>query len=163
MTAHLEDGPPAETSAQTPGNHFLLIAKVKPGQAETIRELAAQAPEFMAQPGSPLAQVGTVHFARVALLDDETFLFESHFDGPVEAYLDDFFTVSDGGETFDLLFRYCEGWPGPHDREGFIDFWTSHRVKDLITYSYYPGVTCKEIVKAVRIRRNMEAVLEDFQ
>ncbi len=30
-------------------------------------------------------------------------------------------------------------------------------------YCYYPGVTCKEIEKAVRIRRNMESVLDDFQ
>ena len=42
-------------------------------------------------------------------------------------------------------------------------FWNSHRVKDLGVYCAYAGVTLKEMAKWVRIRRNMEAVLEDFQ
>jgi hypothetical protein len=110
-----------------------------------------------------LNQVGTVHFARAAILDGDRFLFASHFDGSGEAYLDDFYTLTQGGSLFDAVFRYCEDWPGPGDREGFMNFWNSHRVKDLGIYCSYPGVTCKEIDKSVRIRRNMEAVLEDFQ
>ena len=44
-----------------------------------------------------------------------------------------------------------------------MNFWTSHRVEDLFLYSYYPGVTCKEIERALRVKQNMEAVLQDFQ
>ncbi|WP_405676396.1 hypothetical protein OG239_41435 [Streptomyces sp. NBC_00868] len=142
---------------------FLLAAKIKPGQADALREAAAANANNIEDPNGSLAQVGTVHFWRIAILNDDTFLFASHFDGDIEPYLDDFYTVTLGGLGFDAVLRYCEGWPGPNDREGFIEFWKSHRVPDLLTYAYYPGVTCKEIEKALRIRTNMEAVLEDFQ
>jgi hypothetical protein len=99
----------------------------------------------------------------MAILDDKYLLFTSWFDGDADTYLDDFFSFPGTGPGFDRVLRHCEGWPGPNDREGFMNFWKSHRVKDLAQYSYYPGVTCKEITKALRIRQNMEAVLQDFQ
>jgi hypothetical protein len=164
MTTQVDTESRAETSGETSQTHFLLIAKVKPGHADAIRELVDKEGWRITSPDGPLAQVGTVHFARWALIDDETLLFESHFDGDARAYLDDFFTMSKGGLGFDVLLRHCEDWPGlPINREAFVDFWTGHRVEDLLTYSNYPGVTCKEIAQAVRIRRNLEAVLEDFQ
>ena len=48
-----------------------------------------------------LNQVGTVHFARAAILDGDRFLFASHFDGSGEAYLDDFYTLTQGGSLFE--------------------------------------------------------------
>ncbi|MEV5173360.1 hypothetical protein AB0L10_20250 [Streptomyces flaveolus] len=161
MTAQQEDttqggGAPSTDEA------YLLIAKIKPGQADALREALTYGATIMGNPESALSQVGTVHFARFAILDEETLLFASHFDGNAEAYLDDFYTFTQG-ESFDVVFRYCEGWPGPHDREGFMKFWKSNRVMDFIIYARFPGVTCKQIEKALRIRDNMEAVLEDFQ
>jgi hypothetical protein len=144
-------------------NGTILIAKIKPGQVDALREALAREAKNMTDPDGSLAQVGTVHFARVAILDETYFLFASHFDGDFDAYLDDFFSLTKGGSGFDAVFRYCEGWPGPNDREKFMDFWKSHKVQDLALYSYYPGVTCKEIEKALRIRHNLEAVLQDFQ
>jgi hypothetical protein len=71
--------------------------------------------------------------------------------------------LTDRAQGFDAVLRYCEDWPGPNDREGFFDFWKSHQVPEILLGSVYPGVTVKEIQKALRIRRNVEAVLEDFQ
>ncbi len=142
---------------------FLLAVKIKPGQVDALREAVAANAGNIEDPDGALAQVGTVHFVRIAILNNDTFLFASHFDGDIEAYLDDFYTVTLGGVGFDAVLRYCEDWPGPNDREGFINFWKSHRVPDLLTYAQFPGVTCKEIDKALRIRNNLEAVLEDFQ
>lgn len=144
---------------------YILIAKIKSGQVDAVRAAIAESAKTMMDPEGALAQLGTVHFARIALLDDNHILFTSWFDGDMEAYLDDFFSFDtrSGGMGFDRILRYCEGWPGPNDREGFMNFWKSHKVKDLAQYSYYPGVTCKEIEKALRIRHNLEAVLQDFQ
>ena len=90
-------------------------------------------------------------------------MFTSHFDGDAEAYLDDFFSFTKGAAGFDLVLRYVEDWPGPNDRERFFDFWKSHQVPEILLGGAYPGVTVKEIQKALRVRRNLEAVLEDFQ
>jgi hypothetical protein len=144
-------------------NGVIIIAKIKPGQVDALRAAVAENLKALTDPEGALAQVGTVHFARAAILDDNRFLFASHFDGDIDAYLDDFFSFSKGGMGFDAVLRYCEGWPGANDREGFMDFWKSHKVDELFQYSYYPGVTNKEIEKALRIRHNMEAVLQDFQ
>jgi hypothetical protein len=152
----------ADTSKPAHPSGTLLLTKIKPGQADALRATLAQAKQGLTDPSSGLAQVGTVHFARMAIIDDQYLLFASHFDGDFDDYLDDFFSFN-GGKNFDVVWRYTEDWPGPGDREKFKDFWKSHEVPDLVMYSYYPGVTCKEIEKAVRIRRNMEAVLEDFQ
>ena len=162
MTAQAEDTASAQTSAQTPGDNVLITAKIKPGQADAVRETIAKGVQHWVSGDGFLTKVGTVHFARFLLLDDETLVFEAHFDGTIEDYLDDFYNAAQA-ENFDLLFRYTEGWPGPHDRDGFMNFWLTRRAKDLATYCRYPGVTCTEIEKAVRVRHNMEAVLEDFQ
>lgn len=154
----------AKTSMPTTDG-YILIAKIKPGQVDALRAAIAESEKSMMDPQGALAQLGTVHFARMAILNDTYLLFTSWFDGDMEAYLDDFFSfdVRGAGVGFDKILRYCEDWPGPNDREGFMNFWKSHRIKDLVQYSYYPGVTCKEIEKALRIRHNMEGVLQDFQ
>lgn len=156
----------AETSTPI-SDSWLLIVKIKPGQVDALRAEVGAELEALADPNSTLSQmfsqVGTVHYARAAIIDGDRFFFASHFDGDGQAYLDDFFTLSGNGALFDLAFRYCEDWPGPGDHEGFMNFWNSHRIKDLGVYCAYAGVTIKEIEKSVRIRRNMEAVLEDFQ
>lgn len=160
----------AVQQAETPGTNestpatdgFLLIAKIKPGEVDALRAAVRTAAGRLSDNAGPLSQIGTVHFARLAIVGDYL-VFSSHFDGDMIAYLDDFFSFTRGGAGFDEVLRYCEGWPGPNDRDGFVNFWTSHRVDDLFLYSYYPGVTCKEIEKALRVKQNMEAVLQDFQ
>ncbi|MBV9230113.1 MAG: hypothetical protein JOZ18_12425 [Chloroflexi bacterium] len=151
------------TTSMPTTDGYILLAKIKPGQANALRAAIAEAAKIMMDPKGALAQLAKVHFARMATLGDDYLLFTSWFDGDMEAYLDDFFSFTSGGGGFDVVLRYCEGWPGTNDREGFMNFWKSHKVKDLAQYSYYPGVTCKEIEKALRIGHNMEAVLQDFQ
>ncbi|MEU3862702.1 hypothetical protein AB0F03_36250 [Streptomyces sp. NPDC028722] len=146
-----------------PEESFLLLTKIKPGQADALRDAIVAAAGKLADRNGALAQVGTVHSARFAIIGEDTFLFASHFDGSWESYLDDFYTFSQEAEGFDLIWRYCEDWPGPHDREGFLNFWKSHRVMDVLTYSHFPGVTCKQIEKALHVRDDVEAVLENFQ
>lgn len=166
MSTQSTETGPAGTSVPT-ADSWLLIVQIKPGQVDELLAAVGAELEELKDPDGPISQmfsqVGTVHFARVAIIDGDRFMFASHFDGDGQAYLDDFFTLTQGGLAFDAVFRYCEDWPGPGDREGFMKFWNSHRVKDLGVYCAYPGVTTKEIDKSVRIRRNMEAVLEDFQ
>jgi len=157
--------------AQTPGvqeatpttNGVTILARIKPGQVDAVRAAVTERAKTWATPDNPLSKTAKVHFLRFTILDNNTLLFASHFDGDLDDYLDDFFTMSNGGEGFDDYFRHCEGWPGIGDQQKFVNFWKSHAVENIVLYSYYPGVTCKEIEKALRIRRNLEAVLQDFQ
>ena len=163
MTSQTVEEPQVEAPSPPTWDAYLLITKIKPGKKDALLAAVADQGHKLMDPTGALNSVGTVHFARVALLDDETFLFASVFDGDWESYLDDFFSFTNAGAGFDAVFRYCEGWPGPNDHDGFINFWTTNRVRELALYSNYPGVTAKQIHKAVRIQRNLEAVLEDFQ
>jgi len=142
-------------------NGFILLAKIKSGQADALRaELKEMAKSGTF--GAALAKTDIVHFARVAIIEEKYFLFESFFDGSAEDYLDDFYSFG-SGENFDKWLRYCEGWPGPHDQKAFVDFWMSHKIDDLGSVSAYGGATVKQMHKALRIRNNFEAVLQDFE
>ena len=143
-------------------NGFILLAKIKPGQADTLRATLKALDAAGAVASAAFQRIGTLHFARFAIIEDAYLLFTSHFDGDAGDYLDDFYADS-AGENFDKWLRYCEGWPGPHDQQAFVDFWMSHQVQDLGRVSSYPGVTVKEIQQALRVRNNLQAVLEDFQ
>jgi hypothetical protein len=151
-----------ETSAPTT-NGFTLLAKIKPGQADALREAVQANAKNLGDPEGSIAQIGIVHFVRVCILPGDYFLFTSHFDGEAQAYLDDFFAFTKGAQGFDAVLRYCEDWPGPNDHEGFVEFWMSHQIPEILLGSAYPGATVKEIKKALRVRHNLEAVLEDFQ
>jgi hypothetical protein len=147
---------------------YTLVAKIKPGHLDALREVLAEAQKEADERGEalsrhPLTRLATVHFLRVALLDDNTFLFASHFDGDVDDYLDDFFSADHAKGSFDRVFRHLEDWPGPGNHDAFVKFWKDHGVKSQVVYAYFPDVTVKEMEKALRTRKNLEAVLQDFQ
>src|SRR5881275_1009033 len=72
-----------------PTSEFTLFFRVKPGQAANLRE------------------------ALRALFDDDTrLLFATSFDGPWDAYMEDFFTSGPTLQLFDVIFRHVEGYDG---------------------------------------------------
>jgi len=149
------------TSSATPEvNGILWLVKILPGHVDALREMMKSSPEALTSPTSNLARTEKVHFARFAIIG-EYLLFGSYFDGTTLDYLDDFYMLHQA-EDFDAWQKHLEGWPGPHNREAFVNWWTSHQIEE-IRYSAYPGVTVKGVHKALRIQRNLEAVLEDFQ
>ena len=55
--------------------------------------------------------VATIHEARFVLFDDDTRLaFATSFDGPWDAYMEDFFTSGPTLELFDAVFQHVEGY-----------------------------------------------------
>ena len=58
--------------------------------------------------------IATIHEARFVLFDDDTRLaFVTSFDGPWDAYMEDFFTSGPTLALFDVIFRHAEGYDGP--------------------------------------------------
>ncbi len=60
--------------------------------------------------------ITSIHEARFVLFDDDTRLaFITSFDGPWDAYMEDFFTSGPTLGLFDVIFRHVEGYEGLPD------------------------------------------------
>jgi hypothetical protein len=77
-----------------PTSEFSLFFHVTPGHGDDLREaLRALQDHPGYRPGEHNMAIATIHEARFVLFDDDTrLLFATSFDGPWDAYMDDFFT-----------------------------------------------------------------------
>jgi hypothetical protein len=143
---------------------YTLVAKIKPGMAETIRKDFRAATEASGKVGAASDILGILHFERFFIIDDTYLAFCSEFDGDMESYLNDFFAMElTPGPSFgnhNFAFQHTEGWPGASDKDAFVAFWLRNKVPEILNYSYYPGVTCKEIRKAVQLQKAFQSVLD---
>src|SRR5881628_2119452 len=89
-------------------SEFSLFFNVRPGQEAEIREAVAalqSSPGY--RPGDYELPIATIHEARFVLFDDDTrLLFATSFDGPWDAYMDDFATSGPTLALFDLIFQH---------------------------------------------------------
>jgi hypothetical protein len=153
---------------ERPGLHdgvageFLVIAKIKPGQADSLRKtLAGLLNDFRSgtEGREALKDIGTLHDARHLIFDNDTrLLFASVFDGSWDTYIDDFATTQIA-KNFELVFSHAEGFPGisdPNVKEWFV----AHQVPALVFASSYPDLTTKQIWKDQRVNEAFQAVLD---
>jgi hypothetical protein len=93
-----------------------------------------------------LSGVTSIHFARWIIIDSNTLLFESNFDGSWESYIDSFVDVSSAG--LNGIWGNCVGYPkrGCRDIESFKEVIRKHQHPALIFYSAYPDLTVKNII-----------------
>lgn len=136
---------------------FTVFAKIKPGQVDALREVLAQAEAKMDRSGQ--REIGTLHDARVLILDDDTrFMFASRFDGSWDTYIDDF-SVTIAGENFEKLFSKTEGFPGmkdPNVKEWFV----ANQVPASFFTTSYPDLTVQQIWKDQRVNEAFQEVLD---
>ena len=97
-----------------PTSEFSLFFRVKPGEGASLRaalEDLQDTPGY--RPGDYGMAVSTIHEARFVLFDDDTQLaFITSFDGPWDAYMEDFFTSGPTLALFDVIFRHSVGYDG---------------------------------------------------
>jgi hypothetical protein len=144
-----------------------LIAKVKPGHAAALRETLArlEQSEMSAYRKEGMQEIGTLHNVRWALLDDDTrFLFATVFDGPWDAYIDDFATSPRLSALFDDVGQHLEGYPGISDPT-IKDWFVAHQVPVQTFSTAYPDLTVQQIWKLQRAYDALQGVLDspDFQ
>ena len=96
---------------------FSLFFQVKPGHGEALRETLRSLQDHPGyRPGDYDMAIATIHEARFVLFDDDTrLLFATSFDGPWDAYMEDFFTSGPTLELFDAIFQHVEGYDGLPD------------------------------------------------
>jgi hypothetical protein len=142
-------------------NEFLILADLKPGHADALREeiTGYQTAEATAARRAAFQEIATLHDARHVILDDGTrFLFASVFDGSWDAYIDDFGSLS-LAEGLDRIFSHCEGFPGIKD-PSVKEWLVAHQVPALFFFSGYPDLTVKQIWKDQEVNEAFQEVLD---
>src|SRR5215213_434544 len=148
----------ADVAAPQPGlsvgptSEFSLFFRVKAGQAPSLRAALLQLQDT---PGYRSGDYGmaiqTIHEARFVLFDEDTRLaFITSFDGPWDAYMEDFFASGPTLALFDVIFRHVEGYEGLPDRAALKAFILDAQETAAGYSRNYPG-TVKEVRKAQRV------------
>ncbi len=141
---------------------FTSIAEIKPGHAEQMRQVLQALGQSISE--SPIRAIGTVHFARWVLIDNDTrLLFASHYDGTWDAYIEAFSTQT--ADAMDMLLGNCVGYPegGARDVEAFKQYMHQIEIKELLVYSAYPDASVRDVERGLRIREKFESLLDEFQ
>ena len=141
-----------------PTSEFSLFFRVKPGEAGLLRQALTE-PGY--RPGDYGMAITSIHEARFVLFDDDTRLaFITSFDGPWDAYMEDFFTSGPTLALFDVIFRHTEGYGGLPDRAALRSFVLGAQ-RTAAAYARNYGGTVKEIRKSQRVNAAFQRVLDD--
>ena len=156
------DAVPAPGVQVGPTSEFSLFFRVKPGEGPNLRAaLRDLQNEPGYRPGDYGMAVATIHEARFVLFDQDTQLaFITSFDGPWDAYMEDFFTSGPTLALFDAIFRHVEGYDGLPDIAALRAFVLNAEQTATAYARNYPG-TVKEVRKALRVNAAFQEVLDD--
>ena len=145
-----------------PTSEFSLFFRVKPGEGPALREALQDLQDTPGyRPGDYGMAITSIHEARFVLFDDDTRLaFITSFDGPWDAYMEDFFTSGPTLGLFDVIFRHVEGYDGLPDLAAVRAFVLGAEVS-AAAYARNYGGTVKEIRKAQRVNTAFQRVLDD--
>jgi hypothetical protein len=145
-----------------PVSEFSLFFRVRRGRGDALREALRTLQDHPGyRPGDYHLAIASIHEARFVLFDDDTrLLFATSFDGPWDAYMDDFFTSGPTLRLFDAIFQHVEGYEGLPDVAAVKAFVLGAQVSAAAYARNYPG-TVKEIRKAGRVNMAFQQVLDD--
>jgi hypothetical protein len=151
--------------ANTAGQAYALsvLCPVEPQRLDALEEALAALPLGEA---SPLARVGTTHFARWVVIDQLVYegdgqkpdtlahpylLFTSNFDGGVDDYLLDLCRAS----LADLhaVWRHCIGCPERRAAKPLAGYLRRHSVDTTMFYAAYPKATVADVRRSVLLRQ----------
>lgn len=116
---------------------------------------------------SPLARVRGTHLARWVIISDVVYagadqrradhlgharlLFTSNFDGPLDPYLEELRTGL--GETADLIWAHCIGYPGRADGAAFAAYLRAHQIDCSLFFAAYGERTVGQVTRSLATRR----------
>jgi hypothetical protein len=161
MKAATPSGPKVtqnETSAGRTGlrqgkvSELTAILKLVPGGAARIRAVLDAGRNLRIAD-----RVGTLHDMRYVLVDDDTFIFATTYDGDWDPYIEDFATIIP--DDLDVVFSNCEGWPGVRN-PAVKDFIVKHQVPAYGWYVANPNLTVRDTRKLEKIGAAVEEFLE---
>ena len=163
----LEQGKYGPVFPRTPACHgFTIIAKIKPGREQVIREYGKTLEKALEADPYILAPL-KLHYLRWVLFDigkDTYFMYQGIFDTDFDKYTDDavaLFGKSGISTTFENLEGFPEDWKT--NVPAFIKFVREHQCPSFLEYGEYPYVTADEIKKALRLKKAFSEALDQMQ
>jgi len=163
----LEKGRYGPTYPRTPACYgFTIIAKIKPGTEEEIRNYGKRLEKALAESPDVLAPL-QLHYLRWVLFDignDKYFMYQGIFDTDFDKYTEDaihLFTQTGINTIFEKLEGFPEDWKT--NAPAFIKFVREHQCPSFLEYGEYPYVTAGEIKKALRLKKAFSEMLDQMQ
>ena len=155
-----------------------LITNIKPGEAQTLRNLLAQMVRGKDNPDVdvetndivPFAKLTTIHFARFVVVDqslnesgelekiDPFLVLSTNYDKPLDKHLEQLVDVA--GEGLDRIYSHCEGYPEPSSRtrRSRLAYLRQHKR----SYGAFHNGTVGLSVQRIRMEAMLRDEIEDF-
>jgi hypothetical protein len=143
---------------------FTIVAKVKPGSADTIRGYADNIAVALGADPYLLAPL-KLHYLRWVLFDDDTrFMYQGIFDTDFDKYTEDAIELFKKSGV-DTVFEHLEGFPADWktNPDAFISFVRKHHCPSFLEYGEYPYVSADEIKKALAMKAAFTEILDQMQ
>jgi hypothetical protein len=163
----LEQGRYGPIFPRTPANYgFTVIAKVKPGRENAIREYGKTIEDAVKGDPSLLATL-RLHYLRWVLFDVGSglhFMYQGIFDTDFDKYLEDAVALFNKTGII-TVFVNMEGWPEDWrtNEPAVIKFFRDNQKPSFLEYGEYPYVTADEVKKALRVKSSLSAMLDQMQ
>jgi hypothetical protein len=163
----LEQGRYGPVFPRTPTNYgFSVVAKVKPGRDDAVREYGKTIEEAVKRDPTLLASL-QLHYLRWVLFDvgsGSHFMYQGIFDTDFDKYLEDAVAlfIKTGIIT---VFVNLEGWPEDWrtNLPAVIKFFRDHQKPSFLEYGEYPFVTANEVKKSLRVKSALSTMLDQMQ
>ena len=143
---------------------FTIIAKIKPGTADTIRNYGYGLAAALEKDPNLLAPL-KLHYLRWVLFDDDTrFMYQGIFDTSFDKYTEDAIVLF-GKAGVNTVFENLEGFPTDWktNPDAFVRFVREHQCPSFIEYGEYPFVSADEIKKALALKEAMTTAMDQLQ
>jgi hypothetical protein len=163
----LEQGRYGPVFPRTPANYgFTVIAKVKPGREQAIRDYGKTIEQAVKDAPTLFAPL-RLHYLRWVLFDVGSglyFMYQGIFDTHFDKYLEDAVALfmKTGIIT---VFVNLEGWPEDWrtNLPVVIKFFRDHQKPSFLEYGEYPYVTADEVKKGLRVKSALSTMLDQMQ
>jgi hypothetical protein len=152
---------------QTPACYgFSVIAKVKPGREDAVREYGKTIEAAVAADPHVLAPL-KLHYLRWVLFDVGSglhFMYQGIFDTDFDKYVEDAVMLfNQTGVT--TVFTNFEGWPEDWRTNvpAVIQFFRDHQCPSFLEYAEYPYVSADDVKRALKLKAAFGGMLDQMQ
>jgi len=162
-----ENGRYGPVYPRTPANYgFTIIAKIKPGREEIVRQYGKTIEKTIGELPDALATL-KLHYLRWVLFDigSETyFMYQGIFDTDFDKYTEDAIALF-SKYGINTVFENLEGFPVDWKTNvpAFVKFMREHQRPSFLEYGEYPYVSADEIKKALSLKRTFSEMLDQMQ
>jgi hypothetical protein len=163
----IEQGRYGPVFPKTPANYgFTIIAKVKPGREQAVRDHGKIIENGIAESPSLLAPL-KLHYLRWVLFNaggDLYFMYQGYFDTDFDKYTEDAVAIF-GSSGLTTVFENLEGFPADWktNAPAFVKYVRDHHWPSFLEYGEYPYVSSDEVKKALKVKGALSAMLDQMQ